>query len=175
MLLPVLFTLSRFRSKNRSGVPFAGFATGVGQPENPLPLVWRSFAASRQIRRCDGIVELFQVKRYSIEPFKSVVWRNLLAKERCRAALRDEAVELGPQVPLVHFALSLAGARKRLAWAASSPNPNIVWPPCELEGIGPSADPGEEVALLVSLKLMAAHLPYVPLVNVALWYQVRFD
>jgi hypothetical protein len=155
--------------------PASPLARGVCRPENPLPFVWRADARSRQIRRPDGISDFFQVKRYSIEPFKSVVWRNLLSKDRCRAALRDEAVELWPQVPLVHFALSLAGARKRLAWAASSPNANIVWPPCELEGIWPAADPGEEMALLVSLKLMAAHLPYVPLVNVAFWYQVRLD
>jgi hypothetical protein len=117
-------------------------AFGVCHPEQPLPLLWRADARSRQIRRCDGIVDFLQVKRYSIEPFESVAARNLLSKDRCRAALRDEAVEGWPEVPLVHFARSLAGARKRLAWAASSPNWNIVWPPCELEGVGPAADAG---------------------------------
>jgi hypothetical protein len=66
-------------------------------------------AVCAQYDRPAGVTFSFQVCRYSIEP--SVAHRafNLLAKDDVRAALADEAEELGPQVPLVGSAFAFAG------------------------------------------------------------------
>lgn len=77
----------------------------------------RADARSAQIGSRDGIAQCFQVSEYSGEPCTSIAARNLLDKERCRAALSDELEEDGPEVALVTGAASLPGLTERLAWA----------------------------------------------------------
>jgi hypothetical protein len=53
-------------------------------------------------------------------------------------------------VSFVVMALSLSSDRKRLTWTGAGPDGTVVWPSGKSEGVGPAADPGEEVALGVS-------------------------
>ena len=94
---------------------------GVGHPPQPLPDMRRADARSAEIGGPDGIAHSFQVSAYTGEPRPSKLRRNLLASDACRAALRDEAEELGPEVAGVGSSLLLAGGAERLARTASSP------------------------------------------------------
>jgi hypothetical protein len=87
---------------------------GVSHPVQPLPDVRRADARSAQIGGPAGISHCFQISAYSGEPFTPILARNLLSKDRCRAALGDERVKSGPEVSLVDMALPLSRARKRL-------------------------------------------------------------
>jgi len=46
---------------------------------------------------------------YKLDPRLCVLARNLLSKDDCRSALRDEALEVRPQVALVVESVALAG------------------------------------------------------------------
>lgn len=59
-------------------------------------------------------------------------------------------------MPLVVDALPLSGGAEGLTWTRACPHRPS--PSCEIERIGPSADPGEEVALIVFSDIFA---PYV--------------
>jgi hypothetical protein len=72
--------------------------------------VRRPDARSAQIGATVGIVQSFQISEYSIEPLTSKRARNLLSKDRCRAALSDETAELRPKVTRVLRAKLLACA-----------------------------------------------------------------
>jgi len=65
-------------------------------------------------------------------------------------ALRDETLELRPEVSLVGFSPSLPGGAEGLTWTTAGPNRSSWIPPGELEGIGPSSDAAEKVALDIS-------------------------
>lgn len=64
----------------------------------------------------DGISAGLQVTANSGHPLPPILARNLLSKDRCRAALGDEAVKSGPEVSFVDMALPLSSDRKRLTW-----------------------------------------------------------
>jgi hypothetical protein len=83
----------------------------------------------------------------------------LLSKDNCRAALADEAIELGPEVALVGKSCSFSGGAERLAGAGAGPDGPVVGPSCKTEGVGPDADTGEEVALRVTLEVARSHVP----------------
>ena len=74
-------------------------------------------ARSAGIERPDGVVRTFHVSRYKVEPSEAVLACNLFAKNDVRAALRNEAEEVGPEVPLVFGAATLSGDAEWLAWA----------------------------------------------------------
>jgi hypothetical protein len=151
--------------RSKSAAPWA-LASGVGHPEEPLTDVRRADARSAQIGSPDGISCIFQVSTYSGEPFTSVRARNLFSKDRCRAALGDETLKSGPEVAFIGMALSASRARKRLTRAGAGPD--ILFAPSgKLQGVGPAADPGEEVALPVSDKVASAHVDNTSLVNVS--------
>jgi hypothetical protein len=118
----------------------------MGAPPKPLASVRRVDGASRDNRRPAGVTASFQVVKYSIEPAKPGALCNLFSKDNWRAALADEPIELGPQMPGISGASPLTCNAKRLAWARPGPDGPVA-PPGEGERIGPSADPGEEVAL----------------------------
>ena len=61
----------------------------------------RPDARSAKIDRPAGVIRSFQVSLYKVEPSKAVLARNLFTKDDWRAALADEVVEGGPEVPLV--------------------------------------------------------------------------
>jgi hypothetical protein len=144
-------------------VPFVSWTVGVAQPLSDKPEaladVRGADARSAQICRPDGVARCFHVRLYSVEPSEAVLARNLLSKDDWRMALGDEAIELGPEVALVGKSGSLSGGAEWLAGAGAGPDGLVVGPSCETEGVGPDADPGEEVALGVALKVARSHVP----------------
>jgi hypothetical protein len=90
-------------------------ASGVGHPVEPLPDMRSAEARSAGICRPEGVARRFHVRRYKVEPSKAVFRCNLLAKDEFRAALFDEPVERGPQVPLVIKPAAFACRAERLA------------------------------------------------------------
>ena len=78
--------------------PFVSVTFGVGQPDKieSLADMGAAEARSAQIARPNGVTRSFHVSRYKIEPSKSVLARNLLAKHDCRSALADEVVPVRP-------------------------------------------------------------------------------
>jgi hypothetical protein len=119
----------------------------------------RSADARRaKIGRPDCISHGFQVSPNSVEPVSAKRARNLFSKDDWRAALRDEAVELGPEMSLVVGAALLAGGAERLAGAASGPHESVVCPASQSKSVGPDADPGEEVRLRVATEVIGLHL-----------------
>jgi hypothetical protein len=64
----------------------------------------------------------------------------------------------------VIFGFPLACRTERLAGARACPNRSVA-PPGELEGIGPSPDTGEEVALREALDILRLNLLYRASVN----------
>jgi hypothetical protein len=56
-------------------------------------------------------------------------------------------MEVGPQVPWIVCTGAFTGDGERLARARSCPDWPVVLPSGETEGVGPSTDSGEEVAL----------------------------
>jgi hypothetical protein len=114
-------------------------AMGVRDPRSnekePLPFVWSADASSAEIDRCAGVTRSFHVSLYKVEPLKANFARNLLAKNERRAALIDEVVERGPEVPLVSKPCSFACRAERLARARSCPNGLVVRPSGKAQGI----------------------------------------
>jgi hypothetical protein len=145
------------------GPPLGVF--GVGHEVQSLPDVRRPEARSAGIERPDGVALCFQVSVNSVEPSKSVLARNLLAKESARAALADEAGDLGPQVALVLDASALPGRAEGLAGAACGPDWLGIRPSGEAQGVAPDPDAGEEVALGESGKVAWLDIYDAPLVN----------
>jgi hypothetical protein len=150
-----------------SGVPRKSAAVGVPHPEESLPDVGKAHARSAQIARPDCVVLVFQVKRYSPEPFEPILACNLLAKDDCRAAEADEPEEVRPEVSLVINPSSTACRGERLARATSRPNGPLIVPPGETQGSRPSADAGEEVALRVAAQIVRSDIRDTPFIHVA--------
>jgi len=73
----------------------------------------------------------------------------------------------------VLFAFSFARERERLTGAASCPNRSVVGPPGELQGVGPAADTGKEVALPVSGEAAGRDFRDAPLIDASLGDQPR--
>jgi hypothetical protein len=109
--------------------------------------VRRADARSAQIDNPNGVTRCFQVSVNKIEPTEAVLARNLLSKDDCRLALRDERVPVRPEMPLVVKPSAAASLGERLAGARARPNSAIVSPPSETQGIRPDSDAGEEMAL----------------------------
>jgi hypothetical protein len=120
---------------------------GVTHPVQSLANVGSADARSAQIGTPEGISITLQVSTNSGEPLPAILSRNLFSKDRCRAALGDEAVKSGPEVSFVDMALPESRDRKRLTWTASGPDGSIVGPSRRSEGMAPDADSGEEVML----------------------------
>lgn len=97
--------------------PFQSRAAAVGHPIQPLADVRSTDARSAQIGRCAGVIRCFQVSLYKVEPSEPVSACNLFAKDDWRAALLDEIVEVGPQVPLVSKPAAFTCRAERLAGA----------------------------------------------------------
>jgi hypothetical protein len=79
--------------------------------------VRRPDARSAQIRSPDSKSQCFQVSLYSGEPFTSSRACNLLSKDNWRAALRNEALKLWPEVAGVVGSFSFTGNAEGLAGA----------------------------------------------------------
>jgi len=119
-----------------------------------LPDVRSTEARSAGIECPAGVARSFQVSLYKVEPAKSVLARNLFAKDVCRAALRDEPVEVRPQVPLVSHPAAFACRAERLAGAASRPHLSVIRDASATQGVTPNSDASEEMALSKSSKVI---------------------
>jgi hypothetical protein len=110
-------------------------------------------ARSAQIGGPNGKSQVFQVSAYSGEPYAAILARNLFAKDDCRATLADEAVKFRPEMAGVLMPPPLPRLTEWLAGATAGPDWSIFWPSCEPESVRPSADPCEEMTLLISNKV----------------------
>lgn len=123
-------------------------------------------ARSRKYPRPDLVAFAFQVSRHKIEPVKRLV--NLFAKDDERAALDDEPEPGGPEMPLVSKPSAFACRAERLARTGSSPDGAIVGPSGEAKGVGPAADPGEEVTGSEAGEVCGSDIPDIPCVYLTL-------
>ena len=130
-------------------LPCASLAIGLGHPPKSLTEVRRTEPRSAKIDRPNGVIRSFQVSLNNVEPSERVIVCNLLAKDDVRATLSDELGPDGPEVSFVGEALAEASDAERLAWARARPDLPIVDPACGAESVGPDADAGEEVTLIV--------------------------
>ena len=119
----------------------------MSDPEQAVTSVRGADACSWQTSGPDGISKGLQVSANSGEPFPPILRRNLLSKDRCRAALGDEVVKSGPEVSFVDSSFPLSRDRKRLTWKAGGPDGAASGPARKVEGIGPAANAGEEMML----------------------------
>ncbi len=70
----------------------------------------------------------------------------------------DEVEESGPKVPLVISPAAFTCRAERLARAGAGPDGAVVGPSGAAEGMGPDADPGEEVALRESVEVIGRNI-----------------
>jgi len=73
------------------------------------------------------------------------------------------------------MAFALSSARKRLTRAGAGPDSAVIGPSGKPERVGPSADAGKEMALVVSGEVARAHVNDASLVNVSARDEVRGD
>ena len=78
------------------------------------------------------------------------------------------AVLIGAAVALIVAATLLAGAAEWLTGARACPNRSVVGPSSASERVGPSADPGEEMALSVSGKVSGLHVRDASFIHVSI-------
>ena len=95
---------------------------------------------------------------------------NLLTNDKLRSALRDEAEELRPQVPVVLHAELLPRAGERLARARPSPAFEVR-DPGEPEGVGPSADSGKKMTLGILTEIFWLHGCDASFIYCSFWNQ----
>jgi len=152
-----------------------GVAQPCSNPPEALTDVRRTDARSAEIDRPAGVARCFQVRLYKVEPTKAVFACNLFTKDNVRAALADEVVERGPQVPLIIKPRPFACRAERLARTRSCPYRTIIGPSCSAQGVGPDANAGEEMALSKSSKFIWSDIFDAPIVNHAIGDVTLFD
>ena len=143
---------------------FQSRADAVAHPIISIPDVRGTDARSRERDAPEGVTHGFQVSLYKVDPSIDSLACNLLSNNDCRAALLDEPLERGPEVPLIIKPSSFACRAERLAWAGACPDGAVVGPPSESQGEGPSSNPREEVALRISSKLIWPNIFDTPFV-----------
>ena len=175
---PLAILRARSFSAASGVIRFTPFDVGVCQdasPVEPLPEVGSADAVCSHNHRPDGVAFLLQVRRNKVEPSVGNRRLNLLTNDKLRSALRDEAAELRPQVPLVLRAALLARRGERLARARPGPAFEVLHPR-EPEGVGPPADSGKKMTLGISAEIIRLHvrdasLIYFPLRDHPLLHQ----
>jgi hypothetical protein len=76
-------------------------------------------ARSRERDNPEGVTQGFHVCLYKVEPGIGSLACNLFSKNDCRAALANEAVKFGPQVPVVGESVAASCSTEWLAGTAS--------------------------------------------------------
>ena len=152
-----------------SSLPDLPASSRVGDSHEPQPLtdVRGADARSAQIRRPDGVIRTFHVRRNNVEPLDPIRACNLFSKDDWRVTLLDEAEPVRPEVPFVGDALSFSGCAKGLTGATSGPNGSIICPTGEPKRVRPPADAGEEVALLVAAQIGWCDFSDISLINMS--------
>jgi hypothetical protein len=75
---------------------FQSRVVGVGHPVRSVADVRGTDARRRKRDTPEGVTHAFQVSVYKVDPRVDSLARNLLSKDDCRAALRDEVLPGGP-------------------------------------------------------------------------------
>jgi hypothetical protein len=83
-----------------------------------------------------------------------ILARNLLSSDDCRATLRNEVFEDGPQMALVVKTSPFASHTERLAGTGACPYWSSVRPSGKPGGIGPAAKARKEMALRETFKIL---------------------
>jgi hypothetical protein len=96
---------------------FQSRVVGVTHPVKSVADVRCADARSRERDGPESVPQGFHVSLYKVDPRICVFARNLFSKDDCRAALFNEPVEAGPQVPLVMKPNTFACRAERLARA----------------------------------------------------------
>ena len=122
-------------------------AGSVGDDPETVTTMWCIDGTSRDNGRPAGVADAFQVSKHSVEPILANRCRNLFSHPDSGPSGTDEAKLVGPQVPFVVGAGSLASDRERLAGAASGPQFAVVGPTGESGSERPSSNSAEPVAL----------------------------
>ena len=119
----------------------------AGDPVEALANVRGVDRESWEIGAPAGVAFSFQISANSVEPTVASRSRNLFSQYHKGPDGTDEAMEVGPQVPWIVCTGAFSRNRERLAGARARPHRPVVGPPGKAEGVGPPANPGEEVAL----------------------------
>lgn len=135
----------------------------------------RPEARSAGISRPAGVALSFHVSVYKVEPAKSVLARNLLAKDNDRAADLDEIEERGPEMALVVESASRASSAERLARTTSGPYFAVVGPAGGSQSVAPHSNAGEEMALSISSKVSWLYLFDASFIDVSGRYRALLD
>jgi len=115
--------------------------------------VRRTDPRRRKYDRPDGVAPTFQVSEYKVEPRPAKRAVNLFPKDEVRATLADEPVPVGPKVPLVIKPAARACDAERLTRTGTGPEGVVVGDAGKPQGVGPPAQPGEEVQLGVAVEV----------------------
>mgnify|MGYP003341845860 FL=1 len=162
---------------NSAGEPcsLALCATGVGHEVQSLSDVRRADARSAEIKSPEGVTRCFHVRLNKVEPTEAVLARNLLSKDCWRAALANEVKPRWPEVPLIINPCSFACRAERLARTGSGPDGAVIGPSGSTQGVGPDADPCEEVALSKFKKFIWYDIFNAPFIDFARRDVALFD
>jgi hypothetical protein len=144
--------------------PTRGVPQPTSNPPEALADVRRADARSAEINRPAGVARCFQVSVYKVEPTKAVFACNLLTKHDVRAALADEVMEGGPEMPLIIKPSAFACRAERLAGAGSCPDGSVICPSCAAQGVRPDANSCEKMALGKGGKFVWGDIFYAPFV-----------
>lgn len=139
-------------------LPSVACAVGQRDPIEPLADVGGVHGRSRDIDRPTGVVFASQISGDSVEPIEASLSRNLLSHDNSGPTGTDEAMKVWPQMPWIISTGSFAGLRERLAGARACPKRSIVGPSCEPCGEAPSAEAGEEMALVESMQIIRLNI-----------------
>jgi hypothetical protein len=133
-------------------------AHGVGHKPQAISSMGRIDGTSRDNGRPAGVADAFQVSTHSVEPIFSNRCRNLFSHEDRGPTGADKLKEDGPEVALVFLRFAFPGDGEGLAGGAACPQRPVVRPSGEACGVAPSADPGEEVALIEASKVVRLNI-----------------
>jgi len=129
------------------GVSFQSRTVGVTHPVRSVTDVRSTDARRRERDTPEGVTQGFHVSVYKVDPRFDSFARNLLSKDDWRAALLDEVLKGGPEVPLVIKSRAFACRAERLARTGTSPNRSVVTPSGIAKGVRPNPNACEEVTL----------------------------
>jgi hypothetical protein len=149
------------RSAKNSALALAltqSLAAGVAHPVSPVADMRRADARRRERDSPEGVAHGFHVSVYKVDPRPDSLACNLLSNDDWRRALLDEPGKTWPQMPWVRKPSSSACRAERLARTGTGPNRSIIGPSGLTQGIGPDADPGEEMALREFSQVIWMHI-----------------
>jgi hypothetical protein len=100
---------------------------------------------------------------------------DLLSEDDRRMAGFDEPSHFGPEMASVCCPETFACNREGLAGRRPAPDRPVLRPPCETQGVGPSENAAEEVALGEASEVIRGNVSDASFVDFAIWHQSRLD